>query len=61
MEAATNAVILLVTIPLAALYVGQGYADRLPNESIAGVILAVSVLAYPLALRLKGRASSRVG
>lgn len=57
MEAAANAVILLITIPMAALYVGQGYADRLPNEAVAGVILAVSVLAYPLALRLKGRAS----
>ena len=60
MQSAASAVVLLIALPLSAIFVGEGVLDRIPNEAIAGVLLALSLFAPPVLVRVRERSADRL-
>lgn len=60
MQTAASAVTLLIAILLSAIFVSAGILDRIPNEAVAGTLLALILVAPPLVVRLRERPSGHL-
>ena len=56
---AASASVLIVGVLIATLYVSEGVLRHLPNEAVAGLILAGSLFAYPIVTAFRRASDDR--